>query len=113
MHALLPLVTDVWLAALPELEEVRATARWPDVLRRVDPGLHPNLLHEVAREASRLAEGWEHGRPPGLLVPPLPPAAGGVPPPPTPSPPPASRRARLGLVTFAGRVTTVQQAQEQ
>ena len=93
MHALLPWITNIWWAALPELGQVWATARWPDVLRRVDPlfwgvdpGLHRDLVHKVAREASRLAEGWEHGRPPYQHPPPLPPAGGGLPPPPTPPP---------------------------
>ena len=55
---------------LPEPGEVWATARWPDVLRRVDPSPHRDLPHEVAREAGRLADGWEHGRPPRLPAPP-------------------------------------------
>ena len=112
VQALLPRITDVWWAALPELGEVWATVRWPDVLRRVGPGLHQDLLPEVAPEAGRLAEGWEHGCLPRLPAPPPPcrlPLAGYrlLPRPP---PPPASRRAYLGPVTSADHLTTVQRA---
>ena len=48
VHALLPLVSDVWWATLPEPGEIHATARWPDVLRRFDPSAVRDLLHEVA-----------------------------------------------------------------
>ena len=88
MHALLPMVSDIKWATLPEPGEIHAMARWPAVLRSVDPGLHRDLLHEVTQEARRLAGGWEHSCPPGLPVSPLPPAAGGPPPSPTPPPPP-------------------------
>ena len=90
VHALLPLVTNVWGTTLPEQGKIHATARWPDVLRRVDPGLHRDLLHDVAKEARRLAGGWEQGHPPRTPPPPPPMllAAGGPPPPPTPPPPP-------------------------
>ena len=46
--------------------------RWPDVLRRVDSGLHRDLLHEVGKEACRLAGGWEQGHPPRTPPPPPP-----------------------------------------
>ena len=88
VHALLLRLSDVWWATLLEPEEVRATARWLDVLRRVPPAPNRDFLHEVAREADRLAEGWEHGRPPRLPAPPLPLAASGPLPPSTPPPPP-------------------------
>ena len=78
MHALLPTVTDVWWATLTEPGEIHATARWPDVLRRVDPALHQDLLHEVTQEARRVAGGWEQGHPLRMCPPPpMPPAAGG------------------------------------
>ena len=38
VHALLPVVTDVWWAVLPEPGEVHATALWPDALSRARPG---------------------------------------------------------------------------
>ena len=89
VHALLPLVTEGWWATVPEPGEIHATARWPDVLRRTDTGLHVDLLRKVAEEARRLAGGWEQGDPPRTPAPPpLPPAKGGPPPPPTPPPPP-------------------------
>ena len=114
VHALLPMVSDLRWATLPELGEIHATARWPDVLRRVDPALHRDLLHEVAQEAHCLSGGWEHGHPPCTPAPPPPPAARRRRPAPSPyaPPPPASRCARLGLVTIADRLTTVQQAEE-
>ena len=71
MHSLLPRVIDVRWAALPEPGEVWATTRWPDLLCRVPPGPRRDLLHKVAREADRLAEGWEHNQHPRTLVPPL------------------------------------------
>ena len=57
VHALLPLVTDVWWTALLEPGEIRATAWWPDVLRRTEPGPDPDRLHEVHRGALRVATG--------------------------------------------------------
>ena len=56
VHALLPLVTDVWWAALPEPGKIHATARWSDVLHHIDPGPYQNLLHEALQAALRLAE---------------------------------------------------------
>ena len=92
VHGVLPVVSELWWATMPEPGEVWATAQWPDVLRRVDPGLHQDLLQEVAREASRLAGGREHGCPQRLPVPPyqLPPACRHLLPRPPPPPPPVA-----------------------
>ena len=54
VHALLPRLTDVWWAALPEPGQVGATARWPDILRRVPPAFR------------RPAWAGDLRRPPGL-----------------------------------------------
>ena len=88
VHALLPLVSDVWWAILPEPGEIHATARWPNVLCRVDLGLHQDVVHQVAQEGRRHASGWEQGRPPHTPTPLLPLAKGGPPPPATLRPPP-------------------------
>ena len=72
VHTLLPLVTDVCWATVPQPGEIHATVRWPDDLRRVDPRIQRDLLHEVAQEARRLAGGWEHGHPPRTPAPPPP-----------------------------------------
>ena len=112
VHTLLfLLVTDVWWATLPEPGEIHAMARWPHVLRRVDPGFKQDLLHQAAQEARCLAGGWEQGHPPR-----------------TPAPPPAAcqrraatspytapsttRRARPWTVNHADRLPSVQQARE-
>ena len=88
VHALLPVVTDVWWAALPQPEEIQATARWPDVLRRTVPGPDRDRLHEVFPEALRLAGDWERGGPLRARPLPLTLAGGGTPLPPPPPPPP-------------------------
>ena len=52
VHALLPVVIDVSWATLPEPEEIQATARWPDVLRRTVPEPDWDRLHKVFQELS-------------------------------------------------------------
>ena len=47
VHALFAMVSDIKWATLPEPREIHATALWPHVLRRVDPGLHRDRLHYV------------------------------------------------------------------
>ena len=88
VNALLPVVTNVWWDALPEPEEIQATARWPDVLCRTVPGPDGDRLHDVFREALRLAGDYERGGPSRAQPPPLLLAGGGTPLPPTPPPPP-------------------------
>ena len=88
VHALLPVVTDVWWAALPGPEEVQTTARWPDVLRRAVPEPDRDRLHELFHEALCLAKNWERGGPLRARPPPTPLAGGGTPLPPTLPPPP-------------------------
>ena len=61
VHALLPVVSDVWWAVLPEPGEVHATALWPDALRRAGPGAARDRMYEVFRETLRLAGDWERG----------------------------------------------------
>ena len=108
VHALLPRLTDLWWAALLEPGEVWATAPWPDVLRRIHPGPHR-------------ARGYPGGRPPCRGVGArLSPASTCPPPPPAAcrwwiaasfhAASPASRRAHLGPVTSADRLTSVQRA---
>ena len=82
VHAPLPRLIDVFWATLPEASDVWATARWPN----------GELLHEVAREPNRPAEGWEHIRPSRTPTPPLPPAT----PHPLHATPSTPRRAHLG-----------------
>ena len=103
VHALLPRVTDVLWATLPQPGGIHATAPWPDVLRRVDPALHQDLLHEVGQEARRLAGGCEQGHPPRTPAPPRAAcqrraAASAY------AAPSTTRRTRLGLVTVADRL---------
>ena len=61
VHDLLPEVSDVWWAVLPEPGEVHATALWPDALRRARPGVARDRMYEVLRETLRLAGDWERG----------------------------------------------------
>ena len=92
VHALLPVVTDVWWAVLPEPGEVHATALWPDALRRAGPGPVQDRMYKVFQETLRLAGDWERGGPERAPPPALPRARAGTmllqaPPPPPPSAP--------------------------
>ena len=91
VHDLLPEVSDVWWAVLPEPGEVHATALWPDALRRAGPGAARDRMYEVFRETLRLAGDWERGGLARALAPALPRARGGTPlPTAPPSPPPGT-----------------------
>ena len=79
VHALLPVVTDVWWAVLPEPAEVHATALWPDALNRAGPAPHQDRMCEVFRETLRLAGDWERGGPERALPLALPRARGVTP----------------------------------
>ena len=91
VHDLLPEVSDVWWAVLPEPGEVHATALWPDALRRAVPGAARDRMYEVFRETLRLAGDWERGGHARAPAPALPCARGGTPlPTAPPSPPPGT-----------------------
>ena len=88
VHALLPVVSDVWWAVLPEPGEVHATALWPDALGRAGPG-GPGTA--CARSSGRPPASRATGSAAGLArapAPALPRARGGKPLPTAPPPPP-------------------------
>ena len=90
VHALLPVVTDVWWAVLPQPGEVHATALWPDALNRAGPGPVQDRMYEVFQETLHLAGDWERGGPERAPPPALPRARGGTPLPAPPPPPPSA-----------------------
>ena len=91
VHDLLPEVSNVWWAVLPEPGEVHVTALWPDALRRAGPGAARDRMYEVFRETLRLAGDWERGGVARAPAPALPRARGGTPlPTAPPSPPPGT-----------------------
>ena len=79
VHDLLPEVSDVWWAVLPEPGEVHATALWPDALRRAGPGAARDRMYEVFQETLRLAGDRERGGLARAPAPALPRARGGTP----------------------------------
>ena len=88
VHALLPVVTEVWWAVLPEPGGVHATAMWPDAPSRAGPGPVQDRMYELFPETIRLAGDWERGGPERAPPPAVPRACGGKPlrqaPPPLP-----------------------------